>query len=92
MSKVVLKGYVLASDEDISAVLQELPNHIDNTRQEEGCLVFEVTQDQENPYRLNVHEEFVDNDAFAIHQERVKNSYWGKVSANLERHYHVNER
>jgi len=42
LSKVILKGYITVLYEDLSAVREELPNHIKLTLQEEGCLVFEV--------------------------------------------------
>ncbi|TDV95688.1 antibiotic biosynthesis monooxygenase, partial [Halomonas alkaliantarctica] len=54
---------------------------------EPGCLVFEVVQCTMNLYRFDVYEEFIDRDAFERHQARVKSSAWGKVSANIERHY-----
>ena len=89
--KVVLKGYVLASDEDLAGIMEQLPTHIDLTRREAGCLVFEVTQNPGNKNRFEVYEEFVDRAAFEAHQARAKASQWGKVSANLEKHYHVEE-
>ena len=92
MTKVILKGYVIVPPADLDAVQKELPIHIQNTRQEEGCLVFDVLQDKENKSRFNVHEEFIDRDSFSVHQDRVKNSNWGKIAANIERNYHVNQR
>jgi (4S)-4-hydroxy-5-phosphonooxypentane-2,3-dione isomerase len=90
MPRVILKGHVIVPAEDLDAVQRELPVHIEKTREEEGCLIFEVTQDQERENRFNVHEEFIDKESFSAHQARVQNSDWGKVSANIERHYHVN--
>lgn len=89
---MILKGYVIVSKEDLAAIRKELPIHIENTRLEEGCLIFDVIQDELNPNRFNVHEEFVDQVAFTNHQDRVRHSNWGKVSANIERHYHVDQR
>lgn len=89
MSKVILKGYILVPETDLLAVKKELPNHIDLTRNEVGCLVFEVSQDQENVNRFNVYEEFSSKDAFASHQERVRNSKWGEITVNVERRYEV---
>ena len=48
MTKVILQGYIIVPSEDLQAVQEELPMHIQRTQQEEGCLVFEVHQDQEN--------------------------------------------
>ncbi|XQW88447.1 putative quinol monooxygenase [Aeromonas veronii] len=62
----------------MAAVKDELDNHIQLTRAESGCLIFEVTQDLLNPCRFDVYEEFVDEAAFQVHQARVKSSRWGK--------------
>ena len=91
MSKVTLHGHIVVSDNDISAVQAELPKHIELTRQEDGCLVFQVTQDPERKNIFNVYEEFIDSDAFDIHQARVKSSRWGQVTLNVERHYAIRE-
>ena len=87
MSKVILEGYVLVSDSDLAVVKNELANHIELTRQEEGCIVFEVSQDNKNMNRFNVYEEFVSKDAFKLHQKRLSTTEWGKVSSKLEKHY-----
>ncbi len=90
MSKVILEGYVLVTDSDLAAVKNELENHIKLTRQEEGCLIFEVSQDDKNINRFNVYEEFVSQDAFKLHQQRLSRTEWGKVSSRLEKHYKTN--
>ncbi len=90
MAKVILEGYVLVADSDLSAIKGTLPKHIQLTRQEEGCLKFEVSQDIENKNRFNVYEEFRSEDAFKFHQQRASQSEWGQVSARLEKHYKTN--
>lgn len=89
--KVVLQGYLLVPGAELSAVLVELPRHIALTLAEEGCSVFVVQQDSENRCKFHVYEEFVDKAAFAVHQARVRDSQWGLVSVNAERHYQVGE-
>lgn len=89
MSKVILQGHIIVPENELSAVKKELVNHIALTQQEAGCLIFEVVQDQNHPQRFDVYEEFVDQEAFDKHQNRVKNSHWGKVAANVERHYEI---
>lgn len=91
MSRVILEGYVLVSDEDLQGVLAELPRHIELTLKESGCVAFQVTQDPDNQNKLLVYEEFIDQESFALHQSRAKASPWGVVSANLEKHYHIKE-
>lgn len=89
MSKVILEGYVLVADCDLEAVKQELASHIRLTRQEQGCIVFEVSQDSENKNRFNVYEEFASQEAFELHQQRAGSTEWGKVSSRLEKRYKI---
>ncbi len=89
LTKVVLKGHIVVPDSEMAAVKLELVNHIELTRQESGCLVFNVSQDTENPNRFNVYEEFADRHSFANHQDRVRQSAWGAVTVNIERHYEI---
>jgi len=76
---------------DLESVECELTNHIQLTRAEDGCVIFEVTQDSDNKHRSNVYEEFVDKPSFESHQQRVGQSAWGKITVNVERHYQITE-
>ncbi|WP_428774377.1 putative quinol monooxygenase [Vibrio sp.] len=87
--KVILSGYILVPDAERHIVVAALAPHIELTRAEKGCLVFQVSQNQENRQRFDVYEEFVDQTAFDLHQERVKQSYWGKVTKGVTRHYQI---
>ena len=89
MGVVILKGFIIVPSNDLTAVKNELDNHIQLTRSETGCLIFQVTQDPLNPCRFDVYEEFVDEAAFQAHQARVKSSRWGEITVNVERHYTV---
>ncbi|WP_407705150.1 putative quinol monooxygenase [Aeromonas veronii] len=86
---MILKGFIVVPQAELTAVINELDNHIRLTRLEDGCLIFEVTQNEENQYRFDVYEEFKDQTTFDRHQLRVKSSKWGKVSVNVERYYEV---
>jgi len=89
MSRVILKGFIVVPEAELSLIIQELAVHRYLPQKEVGCLVFEVTQSAENPSHFDVYEEFIDNAAFNKHQERVKNSRWGEVTGNVERQYSV---
>ncbi|WOH35933.1 antibiotic biosynthesis monooxygenase [Thalassotalea fonticola] len=89
MSKVILKGYILVSDIDLEIVKTELIVHCKLTKEEPGCLLFEVIPDANNPNLFSVYEEFVDQAAFDNHQTRVNNSNWGKVTKQVKRHYQI---
>ena len=91
MSKVTLKGFITVPEKDLSVVKEELINHRNLTQNEAGCLVFEVAQSESNPNRFYVYEEFINKSAFEFHQKRVKDSYWGEVTVNVERHYEIFE-
>lgn len=73
----------------LSMVKDELAIHIKLTRKEVGCLVFDVIQDKDNIHKFTVYEEFTNRISFAAHQDRVRKSMWGKVTAEVERHYQI---
>ncbi|MFD2177590.1 putative quinol monooxygenase [Veronia pacifica] len=89
MKTVTLTGFIQIPDADLEAVTEELINHKLLTRQESGCLKFEVTQCNNDPHRFDVYEVFCGQSAFEAHQRRVKASHWGKITANASRHYTV---
>ncbi|MBV1916424.1 MAG: antibiotic biosynthesis monooxygenase [Pseudomonadales bacterium] len=91
MSKITLQGHIIVPCADLESVESAVSNHIELTRAEDGCLVFEVVQDSENKNRFNVYEEFVDQNSFSSHQQRVGQSAWGKITVNVERHYQITE-
>lgn len=91
MSKVTLSGYIIVADTDLAAVRQALPEHQLLTQAEKGCLVFNVTPSQSHPNRFDVYEEFVDQNAFDLHQARVKASAWGRITVNVARHYQISK-
>ncbi|WP_429104892.1 putative quinol monooxygenase [Aeromonas allosaccharophila] len=91
MTQVILEGFIVVPANDLTAVKNELDNHIQLTRSETGCLIFKVNQDPLNPCRFDVYEEFVDEAAFQAHQARVKSSRWGEITVNVERFYTVTE-
>ena len=89
MSKVTLQGHIIVPDADLAIVKNELLIHEKLTKQESGCLIFEVSQDQSDSSKFNVYEEFIDQNAFDNHQLRVKNSNWGNVTKNVQRFYQI---
>tara|TARA_R110002110_G_scaffold71258_1_gene190591 strand:+ start:880 stop:1158 length:279 start_codon:yes stop_codon:yes gene_type:complete len=90
--QIILKGHIIVPDGDLPAVSAALVEHIRLTREEPGCLCFEVNVDQDNPNRYNVYEEFQDRSTFEQHQQRVAASDWGAVTQNVSRHYEIEER
>ncbi|MDG3088459.1 antibiotic biosynthesis monooxygenase [Vibrio hannami] len=91
MTKVILKGHIIVPENELDAVKAELVTHKRLTKEEPGCLIFNVTESPDNPLRFDVYEEFVDKAAFEAHQKRVSSSRWGKVTVNVERYYRIFE-
>ncbi len=91
MGKVILSGYIDIPENELEVVKTALDKHIELTRNEVGCLIFEVTQSSELSTRFTVYEEFTDKAAFESHQARVKASDWGRVTGNVKRTYSIEE-
>jgi len=89
--KVVLQGHIVVPDKELTTIEKGLTKHIELTLQEPGCLVFQVTPDPIKKNQFNVYEEFTDLRAFNAHQERVKQSHWGQITKNVQRHYQITE-
>lgn len=89
MSGLILEGFIDVPESALETVIAELPNHIHLTQQEKGCIAFRVEQDSENAFRFHVFEAFTDRSAFEAHQQRVKHSEWGRITANVQRTYRI---
>ncbi len=89
MANIRLTGHILVPEKDMSSVLEALPRHIELTRAEPGCLVFNVTQDASDPRVFHVYEVFFGSAALEYHQDRVNSSEWGALTQGVERHYKI---
>ena len=91
MSEVVLTGVlVCADDEQAEIVERHLPRHVELTRDEDGCVSFDVERLGDSLV-WQVRERFRDRTAFDAHQRRVAESEWGAVTAGIERQYEVDD-
>ena len=86
---VTLTGFITVPHDRLDAIRAELVTHIRLTRQEPGCINFDVTEDENIEGRFNVSEEFSSAEAFKAHQARVKVSDWGAISAGIPRSYEI---
>lgn len=77
---------VCRSAAEAAVVATQLPEHIELTRAERGCLSFEVAA-TDDPLVWTVEERFASEEAFAAHQARVAGSEWGRSTAGIERQY-----
>ena len=88
---VKLSGQLICKSlEEAEKVRHLLPEHKRLTREESGCISFDVTATAE-PLVWKVEELFVDQKTFAAHQARTKNSLWGTETRSIQREYTISE-
>lgn len=89
MGEVELTGQLVCQiQEESDLVARFLPAHVELTRAEAGCLLFEITQ-KDDPLVWQVGERFSNEIAFKEHQKRVAASEWGQKMAGIARDYKV---
>ena len=86
---IALQGYIEVPQNRLAGIRAALPEHISLTRQEPGCLIFNVTENPEISGRFDVYEEFSDRQAFEAHQKRGAKSEWAEITAGIPRHYQI---
>ena len=91
MGKVTITGYLQVPEEELAEVAAALPKHRDLSRAETGCLVFEDSQDEADPCKFNLYEQYTSAEAFDYHKQRAAGSEWGSISVNLQRHLTIEE-
>ncbi|WP_299653560.1 putative quinol monooxygenase [uncultured Tateyamaria sp.] len=86
---VTLDGFLRCASEDEAArVRAALPQHVQLTRAEPGCIRFDVTP-TDDPLVWTVSEEFTDPAAFDAHQTRAGASDWARATAGIARDYTI---
>lgn len=91
MTKIVLSGYFEIPAADLAAVREGLPGHIAASLAEEGCLLFEASEDPNHAGRFNVYEEFANQGALDQHKARTQASPWSQLCTNADRHFEIKE-
>ncbi len=87
--RLILDGYIIVPEDLIDIVRLELPKHILLTLNEDGCLLFNVSEDDIVDNRFNVYEAFESEESFRLHQVRAKNSDWGSITTDVESIYEI---
>lgn len=82
-----LEGHIDVPADRIAQVSEALKDHIKLTREEEGCIFFNVDACTKVEGRFLVSEAFVDDAAFQFHQERAGQSAWAEASKDVTRDY-----
>ncbi|NOD83240.1 putative quinol monooxygenase [Ruegeria sp. HKCCD6119] len=87
--RVFLTGHIDVPVDRLEEVRAALPDHVKLTRAEQGCISFDVIEDQTCPGRFNVSEVFADQQAFDAHQARTRASDWSRVTQGIPRDYRI---
>ena len=89
MGKIQLTGKLICENlEQIDLIKKYLPEHIELTMREPGCISFSVNQ-SEDPTIWLVQELFLDQVAFNSHQNRTISSTWGLKTKDIKREYKI---
>ncbi|MBF4601089.1 antibiotic biosynthesis monooxygenase [Frigoribacterium sp. VKM Ac-1396] len=89
MTDVHLTGQLICATEDEARVVSlHLPQHVELTRAEAGCIAFDVTPTDDRLVWA-VEERFHDGHAFELHQQRVAGSEWGRATDGFTRRYSI---
>lgn len=89
--QIRLTGHMDVPEDLRAAVAGALLEHIRLTRNEPGCLSFEVSPHPSVPGRYVVAELFATRQDFEAHRSRVQASDWGRITAGVPRDYQVTE-
>lgn len=82
---IALSGRLICEDTaQMMTALSLLPEHVRLSREEPGCLRFDIWQD-DDPMIWHLAELFTDADAFTAHQQRNAASEWGRQSSGIGR-------
>lgn len=88
---IKLQGRLLcATLQQAETVRRLLPEHVQLTQAEVGCLAFKVTETAD-PLVWQVEELFTDKQTFAAHQARTRSSTWGIETSAIAREYEITE-
>lgn len=86
---VRLRGFLRClSKHDVDLVRRYLPEHLRLTREEPGCISFEVSE-TDDPLIWRVEELFADRAAFDFHQQRTRASQWFMATSVIPRDYEI---
>ena len=86
-----LRGHLICqSAEEAAAVRWHLPQHIAASRNEPGCLSFDVTP-TDDPLMFEVMETFRTRADFDAHQARTRASPWFDATRQILRDFRVEE-
>ncbi|SLN41870.1 Antibiotic biosynthesis monooxygenase [Aquimixticola soesokkakensis] len=87
MSRVMLTGTLTCAPTEVEDLLSLMAKHIRLSRNEPGCLDFDLWQDELTPHVFHLSEVFRSEAALQAHQDRTHSSDWGRVTKDMRRDF-----
>lgn len=86
---ITLTGQLICTNAtEADLVREHLPEHVRLTREEPGCLSFNI-RPTADPLVWQVDEAFTDRAAFETHSSRTRASAWHKATAHVKRDFRI---
>jgi len=91
MAKLTIVAYIKAKADQVDLVKAELEKLIDITRAEEGCINYDLHQDNENPARFIFYENWESRDHWQAHMGNVPLAEYMAATEGAVEEFTVNE-
>jgi quinol monooxygenase YgiN len=89
---LTLTGFLICRTlDEADRVSALVPAHVETTRQERGCLSYEVWRSMADPVCFAVRAVYRDRDALAEHQVRAAGTNWGLATRGATRDFRLTE-
>ena len=89
--KLTILAKILAKEEERELVKNELLKLIDVTRAEEGCISYDLHQDNENPNLFLFYENWTNRDLWQKHMNNTHLAEYVKATENAVEEFILNE-
>lgn len=89
---IIASGVIHCPVEEFDTIIPAIKEHVRLSNAEPGCIRFAIDQDDDDPTRFNVDEEFESRAAFDLHTKRTRASLWWEISQHLKRDITVKEK
>lgn len=91
MSKLTIVANILANPDQIDLVKAELEKLIPITRAEEGCIQYDLHQDNENPAHFMFYENWASRELWQVHMNASHLATYMKATEGAVAEFIVNE-
>ena len=89
---LTLTGFLICRTlDEADRVSALIPAHVAATRDERGCLDYEIWRSMADPVCFAVRAVYRDREALAAHQVRTSGSDWGRVTGGATRDFRLTE-